>query len=228
MVWRVLSTALPAGVAAGLLVSLLQFVAVQPLIEAAERIEQGLTASATVEANPVAPAPGGADRSANRAERRRTLLTLAANVLLGVGFGLFLAGAYLFHGGRVGLLRGFLWGLGGFAVFQLAPALGLPPALPGSPEAEVTARQVWWVGTVTASAVGLALVVLSRRNLLRGVGVVVILLPHLIGAPHLEPGVTTPLPPELISRFILASLATTGLFWVFLGGLSGWLHSRQG
>ena len=100
--------------------------------------------------------------------------------------------------------------------------------MPGSPEAEVTARQVWWVGTVTASAVGLALVVLSRRNLLRGVGVVVILLPHLIGAPHLEPGVTSPLPPELISRFILASLATTGVFWVFLGGLSGWLHSRQG
>ncbi|MCZ6728957.1 MAG: CbtA family protein, partial [SAR324 cluster bacterium] len=147
--------------------------------------------------------------------------------LLGVGFGLFLAGAYLIYGGRVGFLRGFLWGLGGFAVFQLAPALGLPPAVPGSPLADVTARQVWWVGTVVASVVGLALVVFSRRNLLRGVGVVVILLPHLIGAPHLGPGVTSPLPPELISRFILASLATTGMFWLFLGGLSGWLHSRQ-
>ena len=230
MVWRVLSTALPAGVAAGLLVSLLQFVTVHPLIEAAERIEQGLTTSASSEAIVAAPAPGRADRSVNaaerRAERRRTLLTLGANVLLGVGFGLFLSGAYLIHGGRVGLLRGFLWGLGGFAVFQVAPALGLPPALPGSPEAEVTARQVWWLGTVAASAVGLALVVFPWRNLLRGVGVVVILLPHLIGAPHLEQGVVSPLPPELIFRFILASLATTGVFWLFLGGLSGWLHSR--
>jgi adenosylcobinamide kinase/adenosylcobinamide-phosphate guanylyltransferase len=48
------------------------------------------------------------------------------------------------------------WGLAGFAVFTLAPGLGLPPELPAMPAADLLARQVWWIGTAAATAIGLA------------------------------------------------------------------------
>jgi predicted cobalt transporter CbtA len=37
--------------------------------------------------------------------------------------------------------RGLLWGLGGFAALHLAPAVGLPPELPGMASADLAARQ---------------------------------------------------------------------------------------
>ncbi|MEI2612914.1 MAG: CbtA family protein [Candidatus Promineifilaceae bacterium] len=39
--------------------------------------------------------------------------------------------------------------------FQLAPAFGLPPELPGMAAADLGARQVWWCGTALATGVGI-------------------------------------------------------------------------
>ena len=50
------------------------------------------------------------------------------------------------------------WGFAGFAVFTLAPGLGLPPELPAMPAADLGDRQIWWTATVLATAVGLALI----------------------------------------------------------------------
>jgi predicted cobalt transporter CbtA len=53
----------------------------------------------------------------------------------------------------------------------------------------------------------------------------IIALPHLIGAPQpSEHGGSAP--PELAREFVIASLATTGLFWIALGTTSGWLYRR--
>ena len=52
--------------------------------------------------------------------------------------------------------------MAGFAVFMLAPSLGLPPELPGMPAAELGPRQVWWLLTAAATAAGLALLAFRR------------------------------------------------------------------
>jgi predicted cobalt transporter CbtA len=50
-------------------------------------------------------------------------------------------------------------------------------------------------------------------------------LPHLIGAPQpSEHGDSAPV--GLAQEFVIASLASTGLFWIALGTASGWLYKR--
>src|ERR1044072_7286687 len=85
----------------------------------------------------------------------RNLFTLGADVVTGVGFAFLLTAAIVFFGKGADWRRGLLWGLAGFACFTLAPALGLPPELPGTKAAVLNARQIWWIGTAVATAAGL-------------------------------------------------------------------------
>lgn len=208
MLRRLLVSGLTAGVVAGLCVSLAQTVRVVPLIYAAEVFE--------------AASEGGA---AAGASLLRAAGTVGANVLEGVGFGLFLAAAFAIYGQGVNARRGLYWGLAGFAVFALAPSLGLPPELPGMVAAEVGLRQVWWLFTVTATMAGLGAVVFSARIWLRATGAALIAVPHIIGAPtHHGVGIV---PPELAAEFVVASLATLALFWVVLGATAGLVYGRM-
>jgi len=218
MLRRVLSTALTAGVLAGLFVSAVQSLAVTPLILEAEGYEAPAAAVATAAHDDAARAPAdGTERIA---------YSVLADILIGVGFALLLAAGFALHGGKMDLRAGVLWGLGGFAAFALAPALGLPPEPPGMPAAGLAARQGWWLATAAATAGGLALVVFAGGSVVKALGVAVILAPHLIGAPHPGPVAADALPATLAVRFAAASLVTSGVFWVVLGGLSGWLYGR--
>ena len=67
------------------------------------------------------------------------------------------------------------WGLAGFAAFTLAPNLGLPPELPAMPAADLLARQAWWIGTVVATAAGLALIVFGRSPWFAVLGIALLL-----------------------------------------------------
>ena len=82
-------------------------------------------------------------------------------------------------------------GSAGFTVFALAPALGLPPLPPGMEAAGLVQRQVWWIVTATTTAIGLGLIVFPRRLVYPVIGVGLLILPHLIGAPE---------PPEIGGR----------------------------
>jgi cobalt transporter subunit CbtA len=213
---RVLLTALTAGLLAGLLVSVLQATRVTPLILAAELYEAP------------APAHDAHDRSTWAPEDgiERTAYTVVANLLIGVGFGLLLAAGFALYGGPVDLRTGVLWGLAGFAAFALAPAFGLPPEPPGMAAADLASRQAWWLGTAAATAGGLALIAYADHPVAKASGVVAIALPHLIGAPHPEIVEASALPAAIAARFVAASLVTSAVFWVVLGGLSGWLYRR--
>ena len=120
---------------------------------------------------------------------------------------------------------GLLWGAAGFAVFALAPAIGLPPELPGMSAAELAARQQWWLLTAAATAAGLGAVIFTRQVPLRVLGAVLLVLPHLIGAPAAPHGAMG-VPAELAAEFATASLATAAAFWLLLGSVSGWLYRR--
>jgi predicted cobalt transporter CbtA len=61
--------------------------------------------------------------------------------------------------------------------------------------------------------------------MLRIGGVVCLSLPHLIGAP-VATGHNA-VPAQLIRQFTIASLATTGMFWLLLGTIGGYISSRS-
>ncbi|GIT04578.1 MAG: hypothetical protein CM1200mP28_18370 [Deltaproteobacteria bacterium] len=102
-------------------------------------------------------------------------------------------------------------------VFSGSPALGLPPEPPGMTAAALESRQIWWVGTVMATATGIGLLIESKTILLKIIAVVLIAVPHIIGAPH--PHVfESNVPAELSAQFAVASLLTSVFF--------GWCWGR--
>jgi len=101
----------------------------------------------------------------------------------------------------------------------------LLPKPPGTALAGLAERQTWWIGTAFARAAGSWLLVGKKRGwLLRIAGIVCLLLPHLIGAP-VGRGQNA-VPAQLIRQFAITSLATTGIFWLVIGIIGGFLYSR--
>jgi cobalt transporter subunit CbtA len=236
---HMVSSALIAGFAAGLLCALLQYLLVEPKILLAERYEsgelvhfQGVAAETSSEAMPGMAAPATHDHGAaepagheqggaEQSETTRHALTVFFAALIYCGYGLVLmAGIRLAEavGVKFGVAQGILWGLAAFACFQLMPALGLEPELPGTPAADLTARQVWWVGTAVCTMIGLWFLAYGSAWWQRVAGVVVLAIPHVWGAPELEHfgGVV---PPELASAFAARALAVGMITWMVLGGL---------
>lgn len=213
---RILLSGLIAGILAGLVATAVQYVGLAPLIRSAERREAAAAHATAAEHHGWEPATG----------LQQTGYSLLANCLAGIGFGLMLS-AGLALGGRVDLGRGLLWGMAGYLAWSLAPALGLPPELPGSAAADLGLRQAWWLGTAIATSAGLGLLAFSRPPVLRLGGLALIALPHLIGAPQpASPGGAAP--EDLARAFALVSLAMTGLFWLILGGVAAAAYRRLG
>ncbi|VAW52265.1 Predicted cobalt transporter CbtA [hydrothermal vent metagenome] len=218
---KIFLTALLAGGLAGLILAGVQSLTVAPMILEAETYEiaggAGHHAEGVLHDEQVwAPEDGG----------ERTFYTVINSVAVGVGFGLLLTACYTLRR-SVTLRSGVWWGFAGFAVFHLAPALGLPPELPGDAAAGVGVRQTWWVLTVLATAIGLSILVFQPARYLKLAGVALIVLPHLFGAP--QPEVHGGLAPDdLRSAFILTSLISNAIFWMVLGLLSAFFFNQIG
>lgn len=216
MIGRVFFAALLAGLIAGVFHTGIQKIAVVPMILEAE----------TYEASGPDHGPGGEEAWAPTDGMERTFYSALANVLTAVGFALLLTAAYALRGG-IDWRRGALWGLAGFAAFNLAPALGLPPELPGAAAAPLAERQIWWLLTALSTAGGLAVIAFAPRHLTKSFGVVLIAVPHIVGAPQPEEhgGLA---PADLEQAYIYASLITNAAFWIVLGVLTGHFHDRFG
>lgn len=214
-----------AGIAVGSAITAVQSLGTIPLIQKAETYEkaQGITHGHSV-GEAVAPesaAPAAAN-SHHAAEWepadgfQRTSFTLGANILTAIGFSLLLGGVFKLRRHSVSWREGMLWGLGGFVVFTAAPGLGLPPELPGMPVAELAVRQFWWVSTVAATAAGICLLVFRPEPWAAGLGLALIAIPHLIGAPVAD-AANTDVPAALSHSFVVAVTLTSLVFWVLLG-----------
>jgi cobalt transporter subunit CbtA len=218
-----------AGAIAGLGMTVAQHVATVPLILKAEIYEEQDSGRPAHEHGDTA-APEAAHEHEHGGWQpsdgfERTLFSFLANIVTGIGFALLLVAASELFGGIRDWRQGVFWGLAGFAVFTLAPGLGLPPELPAMPAAELGARQLWWIATALSTAVALALL-FYRRSLLAIVAAVVLLVaPHLIGAPQ-PVSYASPIPEGLHHSFVVAVVLTTLLFWLMLGGLTGLFRER--
>ncbi|MGR3889344.1 CbtA family protein [Pseudomonas sp. 1152_12] len=228
MIKRIAQTAGFTGLLAALLLTLLQSFWVAPLILQAETFEN---APAAAEVIPHEHAQGAAahthDAEAWEPENgwQRVLSTTGGNLVVAVGFALMLAGLYTLRA-PTRTAQGLLWGLAGYATFVLAPTLGLPPELPGTAAADLAQRQVWWIGTAASTATGIALLVFGRSWLLKVLGVAILAVPHVIGAP--QPEVHSMLAPQALeAQFKIASQLTNVAFWLALGLISAWLFRRN-
>lgn len=250
MTSRLFASALLAGLAAGLVTAALQQWFTVPLIQQAELYESGVLThdfgQPMAAGHDHAPAAGGHDHAtagghdhgdAGHGDHEhgdgpegltRAGLTLLTTVLAMAGFGLLLtAGFWLAErltGAKIDLRTGLGWGAAGFLATQLATGAGLPPELPGSAAAELGARQTWWVFAAVATAAGLGLLA-YLPGLARWAGLILIALPHLVGAPHPDElyGVV---PPELAGLFAARVLTVGAAGWLVLGAVAGHLWSR--
>lgn len=231
---RIIYTGALGGLIAGLLFAMLEVVLIAPMIQQAEQYEQAQAMPTAEVAHQQAHAhvheqAAHAHEHETPSELNRHLYTGMASILMGIGYALLLAVCFTALA-RADWKTGLGWGLAGYVVFQLAPALGLPPELPGMPAADISVRQWWWLGTVLATAAGLWALLLSPktyRRLAIPAGLVLLALPHLIGSPQ-PPALDNPVPAQLLQKFTITVLLATGLFWLVLGIVSGHMFNRLG
>jgi cobalt transporter subunit CbtA len=230
MIGRVLLAALLAGIAAGLFMSVIQHVRITPLILEAEKYEH----AGHKHSHETAPAQSATgDESVAVAEQsveeegwapaegfERTAYTTLASIVAGAGFAALLAGISILLGMRITPANGILWGICGFLAVHLAPAAGLAPELPGMPAADLVLRQVWWLGTIIATGAAIALFILRAETWAKAAAIVLLLAPHIIGAP-VPPTHESGIPAALAAEFAANTLAAAFLFWCAIGGLLG-------
>ena len=219
-----------AGLVRASCMTALQAFATDPLILQAEVFENaggGGHDHAAAAADPAAGAELAAPAHEHDAEAwapadgfERFGYNVLANLVSGIGFALILVAVSELAGGIGSWRQGLFWGLAGFAVFTLAPGLGLPPELPAMPAADLLPRQIWWTATAVATAAGLALIAFRRSPLFAAIGVALIVAPHIVGAP--QPATfETAIPEGLHHQFVVAVTMTNLVFWVVLGAAAG-------
>lgn len=217
---KLVSVVLLSGTIAGLLLFVIQHFTIFPLIEKAEVYE-----SAADKQMPGMHHDDEGWQPANGIER--TSFTILSTVLAAIGFAALLFGTAAIAPVSLNWRRGALWGLAAYICIDLAPAWGLPPQPPGVAVADLYARQIWWVATATSTAVALWLLLDRRKPLpVRLMGLLVFAAPHVIGAP-VATGENS-VPRELIHRFAILSILTTGVFWIALGSIGGLFYRRSG
>ena len=247
----IVRTAAAAGIIAGLLLTGVQHLQVIPIIQQAEVYEKAQeSAPAAVSAAPAAAehahAAGTAphqhghdahDSHGAAAEAHshggwepedgieRTAYTALADVSMGVGYALLLAAAICLRGRPVTWRSGMMWGAAAYAVFFIAPSLGLPPELPGTLAAPVAARQAWWICTAFSTAVAIGALAWSRNVWFKVGAVALLLVPHLVGAPQ-PPMHSMAAPESLVGSFIIATALANAVFWLALGGLTGYFYKK--
>ncbi len=226
MILRALFVAIAAGILAGAAISLVQMVKVTPVIHAAEFYENAAPASdtATGHEHDDGNVHDNGEGWAPSDGIERLFYTWMANMLIGVGYGLLLIAGFVLSGRKIDARQGLFWGLAGFLVFALSPAVLLPPEVPGAVAAPLPLRQLMWFGVVISTASGLALLAFNRSKPLKTLGVALIVLPLLVPTPHSEG--TGSVPPELAAQFVVVSLGAAVIFWACLGSLSGALYQR--
>lgn len=206
---RLLLAAVLGAIPASLALTASQALWTTPLILQAEVFETGLTGN---------PGPVVFDWI-------RLLQSAMANLMLALGYGLMLCGLYTLKRPS-GVIHGLGWGVAGLGVFFVAPAIGLPPELPGTETASLISRQAWWLVTVICTATGLSLLFFQTRVDWRLTGLGFLFAPHLAGVP--QPEVAGSLAPEaLINQFRWMTLVCNALFWLSLGSMTAVAFLRQ-
>ncbi len=232
MIGRVILAALLAGIAAGLIMGAIQHVRLTPFILQAETFEASGHSHDHGSAN--AEAAGEQTHQHDHGDEgwmpadgwQRTLATTVTAAMAGAAFAAVLAGISLLTGIAITRQNGMVWGLCGFLAATLAPSMGLAPELPGMPAGDLVMRQFWWTGTVVATGAAIYLIATRRETWAMALGIVLLGLPHIIGAPSPESHESA-VPAALAAAFAANSIAANAIFWVLIGTFLGLALNRH-
>jgi len=216
MMHRILAAAIAAGLFAAALISVVEVFTTTPLILEAERYEAA--EQSNVRPDKIGHSHDGQGWPSEEG-LKRFLNTVIVNVALGVSFALLVIVGLTFGDKKTDVAKGLLLAFGGFTAFTLSPAFGLPPELPGMPTPDLQFRQHWWLCTVILSIGGLACLFATRTRLYKVLGVVLLIAPHVWGAPHAATHDSL-VPATLAAEFAAATIVVNALFWVLIGTFS--------
>ncbi len=239
---HIITVAFFSALISGLLLGAMQSLSTSPLIYSAEVYE-------VTEKPSVAPHTDAATHSHEHQHQHdengwspkdgieRVAYTYLADILIAFGHSLlltsFMALIFLkFAKPAISWRSGLIIGLGGYLSFYLATIIGLPPEVPGTLAADLHARQTWWTLTVIATAIGLSTLYFAPKYF-KAIGILLLLAPHLIGAPHLathgflnnEANAVSALS-QLEHQFLLSTAWVNLIYWLVLGAVSGFLAKK--
>ncbi|MFK5948290.1 MAG: CbtA family protein [Methylococcales bacterium] len=157
--------------------------------------------------------------------------SFVTNFLLCFSYGLVLLSVMATQT-SVTAVKGLLWGTAAYISFFVAPSLGLPPEIPGMEAANLEGRQSWWLLTVILTVIALWLIAFYSP-ISKFVGILLLLIPHFIGAPQPEIDGFINTDPKAIEaltqlwhNFIIQTSLANALLWLLIGGLSGYLVEK--
>lgn len=222
---RILTSALFAGAAAGLIAALLQLVFVQPVLLHAELYESGELVHFGGEAVSAHP-----DLPGMFAEPLRDGLSIIFTMLTYTGYALVMVALMMLaesRGHEVTARAGILWGIAGFITVHFAPGLSLAPEVPGVAAADVGPRQIWWTATVATAGAAMWLIAFGGNLVSYVIAALLLMAPHLIGAP--EPDTFAgPVPTEIGALFAARAFGIGMAAWVLLGAFAGHFWQTEG
>ncbi|MVO15634.1 CbtA family protein [Parasedimentitalea huanghaiensis] len=223
MYTRILTSALFAGAAAGLIAALLQLVFVQPVLLHAELYETGELVhfgGTAVSAHPELP---GFDAMRDGLSIVFTMLTYTGYTLVMVA----LMSMAEDRGAAINARTGLIWGIAGFIAFHLAPGFTLAPEVPGVAAADVGDRQVWWTATVATAGVAMWLIAFGGNKISYLIAVALLMAPHLIGAPEPD-SFSGPVPTEIGALFAARAFGVGLAAWALVGTFAGYFWQTEG
>ena len=184
MLTRIVVSGLFAGFAAGVIAALLQALLCSRAASC-QLYESGVLVHFGADAIPATEDVGGIDPA-------RDALSIVLTALVYTGYAMILIGAMALVASRgwvtdITARSGIIWGAAGFVTFHFAPAISLPPNFPVLPRQTWRIVRLWWLGTVLATAIAMMLIAFGRNWAAWGGAIVLLLAPHVIGAPCPRP-----------------------------------------
>jgi len=213
-------SAFSIAIIAGLFLTLYQEFIITPLILNAEIFEV------------IDPASNHAVEAWSPADGiERSGFSFIANLLVCFAYSLFLM-SLIATRDSINLSQGVFWGVSAYLSIFIAPALGLPPEIPGMEAAFLEGRQAWWILTVLLTAIGLWSIAFKNIGF-KFVGLIMLITPHIIGAPQPEfHGFANQDPQAILvlttlwHDFIMQTSIANALLWLIIGVLSAFLVNK--
>jgi cobalt transporter subunit CbtA len=219
---NLLLVGLLAGVLSGSLLTLLQAFTVLPVIHQAEQYESQSPTLALEEGKH--DHDDGDDWKPHEGWERLGF-TWLANISIASGFALIMAGVMSIHRPKT-WFQSILFGMAGYYAFFLAPALLLPPELPGADSPSLESRQAIWLFTVVAALAGIYLIVLMTKAWQRLLGLLSLASPFALFSLE-EARYLSPVPLDLVEKFTRLALITNAIHWMVIGLLVYWLFKKM-
>ena len=236
---NIILTALITAVISGTVLSILQSFTTVPIIYNAEQYEVPESEIGNAPTTAMKPDTHSHNHGDTSTEEwapadgtERIAYTFFADILIAFGHSLlltsFMALMFLkFKRPTINLKTGLVIGLGGYLSFYAATIVGLSPEIPGMIAADLHARQIWWTLTIVATVIGLSILYLAS-GASKATGLILIAIPHIIGAPHPEVAGFFNQDPTAISvlkqlehKFLISTAWINLVYWLILGASSG-------